>query len=113
MVRVRVRVRVRARVRVRVRVSALHTDCVHTACTLHAHYECCRVIPMRLHRLCTGSEMSGGNTVTCNTVTCTGSEMSGGVANVRAADLVLRDVAVGLRIKAAPRVITTYWGDPV
>ena len=68
---------------------------------------------MRLHRLCTGSEMSGGNTVTCNTVTCTGSEMSGGVANVRAADLVLRDVAVGLRIKAAPRVITTYWGDPV
>ena len=39
--------------------------------------------------------------------------MSGGVANVRAADLVLHDVAVGLRIKAAPRVITTYWGDPV
>ena len=27
--------------------------------------------------------------------------MSGGVANVRAADLVLRDVAVGLRIKVA------------
>ena len=32
---------------------------------------------------------------------CIGSEMSGGVANVRATDLLLRDVAVGLRIKAA------------
>ena len=32
---------------------------------------------------------------------CIGSEMSGGVANVRATDLVLRDVATGLRIKAS------------
>ena len=32
---------------------------------------------------------------------CIGSEISGGIANVRATDLVLRDVATGLRIKAS------------
>ena len=48
-------------------VHCLHTVCVRIAhglpaCTLRAHYECCRVIPMRLHApaMHRRSEMSGG-----------------------------------------------------